>query len=278
MARGFHNFLIVSMAAHLAVFFVLLIGWENEPMPLPTKITYIRLSKGLGGTNLTANMGDEKGMPQNTAAEQKEALKQLAKLKELPKKKPQPTLPPPDTKIGKETAQPPPNKKTIKIGTDKEKTAPKLPATKTDSALAKINERLHAREQSVADIKIGTGQSKGGESGQSPWGGATGDDVSKDLVAYFNRVRASVSSSWSSRKGAYQGKTLTASITVRVSGGGGIVSSSFARTSGNGSFDEATMRAVRSARLPAPPASIRADIMSKGFRFVFTPRGVSGSM
>ena len=266
----------ISVAVHVVMFLILFFSGSFRLNFKPkSEITYIRLSKGDGGTNTKANLKKLKSLPSSTVRDQKKALEELAKLKELPKEKTD-KPPPLNTKAGPEKAQPPVDKKKIVIGGGK--TPPPEPknASKTDDALAKINERLHERQDQLKQIEIGSAQAKNDETGQSQFGGAEGMALDPALIAYYNELKRKITSAWLLAKDKFTGQ-LIAKVDVLIDAEGKVVKTSFSKTSGDGSFDDSALRAVQQASpFPVPPEAIRDEALSDGFTFTFNPETVSG--
>lgn len=273
--KRFKTYVGISIGLHLLVFLVAMFSDVFKFEHKPTKITYVRLSFGDGGTNTKASAKKLEGMPAATIRDQKEALKQLAKMKEPPKEKAD-KIPPPDTKYADKAAQPPVNKKTIKIGGGDVKQPIKKPVSKADDALSRIEDKLRLRQEQFKQIDIGTAQAKNGDTGQSPWGGAEGTALDPVLLAYYNALKRKVTSQWLLSKDKYTGM-LIAKISVMIDPVGHVTSVSFEKTSGDGSFDDSAMLAIKKVSpFPPPPASIKDEAISDGFTFTFNPRGVSG--
>src|SRR5687767_2749856 len=82
MPERFKKYLTISLCAHLAIaLFILFSPQFNFSFKKPSKVTWLQLSKGDGGTNLRSNQKNLKNLPASTIREQKEVLKELAKSK-----------------------------------------------------------------------------------------------------------------------------------------------------------------------------------------------------
>lgn len=265
---------LISLGSHVVLILFLVFSPESCGTKIEeTPITYVSLSFGDGGTNLKAN-NQIKGLPSSTIRDQKEALKQLAKLKEIPKEKTD-TPPPLNSKLSDKSLTPPVEKKTVKIGGGHTKVDTTQKKVVERDPLAEISERVKIRTQQAKQIEIGTGQSKEKESGQSLWGGQSGTAIDPALVAYYSLLKRKITNAWLISKGQYTG-TLVAKVDVNIDNQGKVISVSFDRTSGDGSFDDAAMRAVKKVSpFPSPPDSIRGTILKEGFRFTFNPTSVS---
>jgi colicin import membrane protein len=270
----FKNYVGVSLAAHVVVFLLMYFSDSFRlGFPQATKITYVRLSYGDGGQNTKASTKKTDTLPAATIRDQKEALKQLAKMKQPPKEKAD-TPPKLGTKMAEESARPP-DRKTVKIGGGTVKTPVPQNASKSDDALSRINDKLRVRQEQFKKIDIGAAQTNG-ETGQSPWGGAEGNVIDPALIAYYSALKRKVTSQWLLSKDKYSG-ALVAKIAVLIDATGRVVSLSYEKTSGDGSFDDSAQMAIkRAAPFPAPPESIRDEAVSEGFAFTFNPRAVTG--
>lgn len=265
---------LVSLGAHVVLILFFVVGEKScGPKVDDSPITYVSLSFGDGGTNLKAN-NQIKDMPSSTIRDQKEALKQLAKLKEIPREKTD-TPPPLNSKLSDKSLTPPVEKKTVKIGGGTTKVDTTQKTVKVRDPLAEIAERNKLRTQQAKQIEIGTAQSKDKESGQSLWGGQTGTAIDPALVAYYSLLKRKITNAWLISKGQYTG-ALIAKVDVNIDSQGKVISVSFDKTSGDGSFDDAAMRAVKKVSpFPSPPDSIKNAILKEGFRFTFNPTSVS---
>lgn len=277
MPSNFKKYLIISFSLHLLVFLFLMYSDAFDFEMEPTKVTYVRLSFGDGGKNTRANLRKLKGLPSSTIRDQREALKKLAKLKNKPKEltdKP----PPLESKLADKTAQPPVDKKKIIIGGGKNKKPPKKKLSRAEQALAKIDNQLKKRTEQAKMIEIGSAQAKNEETGQSAWGGERGNVIDPQLIAYYNKIKRKISNEWLVSKSKFSG-ALVAKINVLIDGNGHVIRTNFAKKSGDGSFDDSAIRAIRKGSpFPVPPPSIRQEAVKEGFTFVFNPRTVSGSV
>lgn len=268
ISLGFH--LLVTLVAYFSESFDFNLRRSEE-------VTYVKLSFGDGGQNTKANLKKLDSLPSASVRDQREALKQLAKQKKMPKEVFK-QLPPKDVKIADKTEAPPPDRKVIKIGGGQDKPAvPVKRVSKTNSAIDKINERLKNRTEQRKQIEIGAAQAKEGETGQSPFGGADGNVIDPELIQYYNLLKRRITNEWLLSKDKFSG-ALLAKIEVMIDGNGRVVSTDFVKTSGDGSFDDSAMRAVRKVSpFPIPPESLRNKALREGFTFVFNPSGVSGT-
>lgn len=273
MPRRFRTYILLSLFLHLVLFYFM---WHAPAfqfkMDKPYKITWIRLSKGDGGTNLEANLKNSKTLPASTIREQKFADMEQAKDEkgsDLKSKR---------SETQKTVTQKESQKRTAEDGgVDffKKQRENKIPQGKTqiDKALARIDQQLTQRQ-----VDLSAAQAKDGDTGQSPWGGHQGNTVDAALIQYYNAVKRKINREWVVSKSDFTGN-LRAKIVVLIDSSGNIIRSSYKTTSGNGSFDSSAMRAVRrAAPFPTPPESIRNEALAEGFLIEFNPQRVTGSL
>lgn len=269
MQQRFQKYLIASAVIHLLLMLLMwrfpAINWKDEK---PYKITMIRLSKGDGGTNLQSNQKNTKNLPQSTLREQKQALKDLAKDKtgsdlRTNQSKTQKTV---EQKVSQKRTS-----DTGGINPDKKTVPTKTPNARIDDALARIDQQLKQRE-----VDFSAAQSKTGDTGQSPWGSDKGDVVDPQLILYYNTIKRKINKEWVVNENSFTGELHT-QIIVLIDASGNVLRTDFKGLSGNGSFDDSAMRAIRrSAPFPPPPESIRKEALTEGFLIEFNPQSVTG--
>lgn len=270
LPRDFRTYLLFSIFLHLGLLFVLFFtpAFQSEPKKSYT-VTWIQLSKGQWGKNLKANVKKkEKQLPQATVREQKYAQKDQARDKtghDLRSKKSQ-TL--------KQIKQKDSLKRTSEAGgINLNKRATKKSTTSSssriDKALARIDQQLKQRE-----VRLAMANKPNEDAGQSPVGGSSGVSVKQELIRYASQVKRQISRNWSVARKDFEGNLVTR-IAVRIDANGNIMRSSYAKSSGNGSFDASAMRAVRNAApFPKPPTLIRNEALTEGFLIEFNPTRV----
>lgn len=269
MNQDFRKYFLVSMFVHLVIFVFV---WMSPSFQFEEKddykVTFIQLSKGDGGTNLNANFKNTKSLPSSTLKEQKQALKNQKfdkQGKDLISK---------ESTTKKDLKQKFSQKRTSDTGGIKlsGKSTPKS-NTRVDDALARIDQQLKQRE-----VKIESAQAKDGDTGQSPFGSAKGTAIDPALVMYYNTVKRKINNEWVVSKSEFEGSLVT-TIVVMIDARGNILRTAFKKPSGNGSFDDSAMRAVRrSAPFPTPPDSIKQEAVTEGFLIEFNPTSVSGKI
>ena len=271
----------ISFLLHVLVFaFFVWMPSFDIPEPEATKITWLRLSYGDGGTNQKANLKKLDKLPDSTIREQREALKHLKKLRKLKVTKNAKKLEVPNYKKDKVKA----DKKVIKIGKKKEKkkkTVVKKYRTRTDKAVADVLERLKKRDDKILQIRkaeIGVAQSKDKNTGQSLQGTTNSNVRDPALITYYNLIKRKINRQWILAKKDYSTQ-LKAKIVVKIDAQGGVMRTWFKSQSNDGSFNASALRAVRKASpFPRPPMSIRKEVLTEGFEFIFSPRSVTGKV
>ena len=281
MSERFKKFVLYSFCAHvLGILFMYFSPSFRLPEPRETKITWIKLSRGDGGTNVKPQLKKLDKLPDSTVREQKEALKKLELLKKLQETKDAKKLEIPKADVAKKEV----DKKTIKIGKQKPPPQKKPVAqqmSRIDQALAGIDEQLKNRDDQILQIKkttVGVAQAKDNNTGQSVWGGDEGSNIDAALIQYYNAIKRKINREWILARQDFSGNLIT-KIVVMIDAGGGVTRTWFKKTSGDGSFDESALRAIKKAApYPAPPQSIRDEAMTEGFLIEFNPKTVTGTM
>jgi len=266
MQKKFETYILASVIIHVLVILSFWISpsWFIRPLEKQYKVTWLKLSKGDGGSSLKSSYKKSKNLPQSTIREQKKALKELSKSKKGSDLKTH------ESKTKKSVVQKWSNKKTAKSGglNIKKKSGKK---SRISDALARIDQQLDQRE-----VDMSVAQANTTETGQSPWGSTTGTKTDPALIGYYNTIKRKINKEWVLAKGDFTG-TLRTKIVVRIDGRGNVIKSQFKRTSGDGSFDASAMRAIKnSAPFPIPPQSIRREALAEGFLIEFNPNTVTG--
>lgn len=268
MQDKFRKYIVLSLLVHFLIFAILWLDPSFEKKIGKTyKVTFVQLSKGDGGTSLSASFKNAKNLPTSTLREQKKALLHKSRSKKGS------DLRTHESQTKKSVIQKWSEKRTSdKGGINIKKTKKPVKKTRISDALARIDQRLDQRK-----VKIEASQTKTtGESGQSEFGGAKGTRVDPALVQYYNTIKRKINREWVVSKSEFSGPLRT-KIVVMIDARGNILRSRFKRGSGNGSFDASAMRAVRrSAPFPSPPSSIRNEALSEGFLIEFNPNSVTG--
>lgn len=275
------RFLKYSLIGHVVLVVLLYLSPSfHLPEPKETKVTWIKLSRGDSGTNAKAQLKEIKNLPDSTIREQRDALKKLELLKKLQETKNAKKLEIPKAEVAKQVV----DKKTIKIG-KKPPPPQKNPVaqkkSQIDEALAKIDEQLKNREDEILQIRkteVGVAQAKDKNTGQSVFGGEEGNVLDPALIQYYNAVKKKINREWILARQDFSGNIVT-KIVVMINGSGQVTRTWFKKTSGDGSFDDSALRAIKKAApYPPPPQSIREEALTEGFMIEFNPRTVTGSM
>ncbi|MBU1918644.1 TonB C-terminal domain-containing protein [bacterium] len=270
MRDRFKKYIVLSLIFHIVVIYAL---WYKAPQrdmrPKNYKVTWLKLSKGDGGTSETASFENSENLPQSTVREQRMAMRDQSMDKEGADLKSHRS----ETKTTvkqKESLKKTSDKGGVNLNKKKKTTPPKKNSRISD-ALSRIDDEL---KQRTVDMSVA--QAKQGETGQSPWGSDKGSNVNASLITYYNQIKRKIDKEWVLSKGEFSGQ-LIATIVVMIDSSGNILRSRLKKTSGDGSFDASAMRAIkRSAPFPIPPTSIRSEAINEGFLIEFNPKQVSG--
>ena len=267
MSQEFKKYVLISFAVHIVVMFLL---WLNPTFKLHEKdykVTWIQLSRGDGGNSPFASFKKSKTLPKSTLREQKKAIRELSKGKEGT------DLQTKDAQTKQTVVQKYSQKRTSETGGINLDKTNKTNNSQIDDALARIDQQLKQRE-----VDLSVAQTKEGETGQSPFGSDKGSNADPELIAYYNTIKRKITQEWMISKGDVSGDLIT-QITVMIDANGNILRSQFKLSSGDGSFDESAMRAIRNtAPFPIPPASIRDEALTEGFLIEFNPQTVTGKI
>jgi colicin import membrane protein len=146
---------------------------------------------------------------------------------------------------------------------------------RTEAALEDIRNKIKAREaeeKAAADRAAAAQQAKSTMPGATP-GAATlghggsggGTQASPEFIAYQNLITNQVKNSWT-----WVGRRSDLKVEVKLSikENGEIASVKLVGTSGDRSFDESVLRAIKRANpLPPPPEAFRSDFSDVNVRF-----------
>lgn len=267
--------IIFSAVVHLALFlaFVFVPGIYVPFIDRPMKIDmmWVELPRGTS-EDIGLGLKEAEGLPKSTIEEQKKIFQpeptQQTSLK--PEMKTEKKMEGPAVKT---------KEKRPEIDTSKMKLADKKakPVSKTDrkikEALAKIDKELTGRQVVPEASQVGA-KSDGYKYG-------TGDKPLRALpsdpeyLKYQAMVRAKIIGEWivPGRFGEEGGGYWSAQLEVMINMDGDIVSTRWLKTSGNVSFDQSAVRAVRKASpFPKPPDKLAWEAYNEGFLIEFDPR------
>ena len=219
----------------------------------------------IGATNLGTELASQaKALPEKAEAEpavpapetKKETKKEKVKIVEK--------TPPPQEKVAlKENVKKEPAKKELTKETKSE-------SKSEEDSLDRVRERLlqsaveraknrteSAQKTSKGEqISSGTGQGQGAAS-LGPGGVGGGLVKGIDFIKYQNQVLSTIKNNW-----VWVGQRGNLRVVVRfnIKDNGEIVGLKLVQPSGNASYDESVLRAVRkSSPLPVPPEEVRKD-------------------
>ncbi len=133
---------------------------------------------------------------------------------------------------------------------------------------------LEQRETHSAAAAPAPATGPGGAPG-SPFGSPGGavNAADPELARYQSSVRSKIIREWVRTTTGVEGETLRVRMVVRINASGNVISSSFAKRSGNPRFDMSAQRAVeRASPLPPPPALVMAEALQEGFVVDFSSR------
>jgi colicin import membrane protein len=146
-----------------------------------------------------------------------------------------------------------------------------------EDALAAIRSRAESQEKMEQQQRkaAATSTAAGKEPGAAALGaGGTGGGIAQgaEFIRYFNEMRERIKSGWT---WAGRRTDLVASVRFSVQESGEIVGEKLVRGSGDSSYDESVIRALRKANpLPPPPESHRQEFSE--VELAFTPKELGG--
>lgn len=231
-----------------------------------TRVVWVELPKG---TSDEIGLGIKKseGLPKSTIEEQKKLFEPEQKQLE------------PEMKAPAQQAQKPPEPKMAMPSKTKEaeKAPPKKAASSTDrkitNALAMIDKQLANRtitpeagqiKDSGEGFKYGTGN--------QPLRVLPSDP---EYLKYQATIRARIISEWvlPLRYVEEGGQRRNCAVNVMINMDGEVVSTQWERPSGDPTFDQSAVRAVRKASpFPKPPDRLAWEVYNEGFQIEFDPR------
>jgi len=146
-----------------------------------------------------------------------------------------------------------------------------------EDALAAIRSRTESQEKMEQQQQkaAATSTATGKEPGAAALGaGGTGGGIARgaEFIRYFNEMRERIKGGWT---WAGRRTDLVASVRFSVQENGEIVGLKLVRGSGDSSYDESVIRALRKANpLPPPPESHRQEFSE--VELAFTPKELGG--
>ena len=260
-----HGALIVCM------FLVPLLPSTNLPAPPVYTVDLIGGEK-IGRSNLGTELAP---VNRSTAESKEESFKPEIKKEKIEKAKLVEKKAPPEEKLAlneKKTKEP------IKPETKERKNEEKTETASADSVRERLiqsaAERAKSRTESGQKASKGTALSTGAGEGDGATalgpGGRGGPGVVKgmDFVIYQNRMMSTIKENW-----AWVGQRSNLAVVVHfaIKDNGEIVGLKVVQPSGDQSYDESVMRALKkSSPLPAPPDAYRKDFAD--VELTFRPR------
>lgn len=284
------KYLAYSLSFHLFVFILFVLFGQIAPPPPKesTQVVMLRISRKTGSqaSPLLKKTGTESPPPPvKTAAP--------APVPPQPAKPPTPAAPPQPAK----PAVPAPKKPEVisvkkpvtppQPATPPQKPAPAQPAAapakppgpdeqKIAEALAGVKGELEQREATQNQPPAAAAPGTEGTPGTgSPFGspGGTVDAADPQIARYQGQVRSKIIREWIRTNSGTEGDPLRSRVVVRINASGNVISTSFAKRSGDASFDMSAVRAIeRASPLPPPPEVVMGEALNEGFVIDFSSR------
>lgn len=245
---------------------------------LKIDLMWVELPKG-SGEDIGLGVKESKSLPESTIEEQRKLFQPEPTPGQKilsPEIKAPPEKPPEEKPKEKTKPDDRPKIDTSKMTKTDEKAKP-LPAYKGDrkirDALAKIDKELSGRQVVPESGQVGasTGGYKYGTS-DKPLRVSPSDP---EYLKYQAMVRAKIIREWviPARYSEEGGGVYRARLEVMINMDGDVTSARWAKTSGNASFDQSAMRAVRKASpFPRPPDRLAWEAYNEGFLIEFDAR------
>ena len=257
--------IIYSAIVHIIIFFTLSVvpGIRLPMNERSTRVVWVELPKGTSD-DIGLGIKQSEGLPKSTIEEQK-------KLFQMEQKQLEPEMKAPAQKAEK------PVPKMTEPAKQKLGEKPKKPASSTDrkiaNALAAIDRQLAERTvvPEAGQIKQNTDGYKYG-TGNQPLRVLPSDP---EYLKYQAMVRARIISEWvlPLRYVEEGGVRRNCSVEVMINMDGEVISTRWARQSGDLTFDQSAIRAVRQASpFPKPPDRLAWEAYNEGFLVEFDPR------
>lgn len=272
--------IIYSAIIHLAIFMTLAVApgvyFPFMDKSMKIDVMWVELPKGTS-EDIGLGVKQAEGLPKSTIEEQK----QIFQPEPAPAQKPvEPEMkaPPAPAKVekAKPEKRPEPDTSKMKLADKNAKPAP-MPRSKADrkiaNALANIDKQLAGRQvvpeagqvsQAGEGYKYGTSDKPLRVSPRDP-----------EYLKYQAMVRGKIIRSWivPAKYSSDEGKNFSARLEVMVNMDGDVVSTRWQKSSGNPSFDQSAVRAVRNASpFPKPPDRLAWETYNEGFLVEFDAR------
>ena len=270
--------MVISAVVHVSLFTSLLvfpdIGLPFRDKPMRIDVMWVEIPKG-SSDEIGLGLKEAEGLPKSTIEEQKKLFQPEPVQQSL---KPE-LKAPADAKVAE---KPPPKQDSRpEIDTSKMiKQTPGAPAApkvskadkKIKNALAMIDKQLSGRQIVPESSQVGA-NNDGCKYGTSdkPLRVLPSDP---EYIKYQAMVRAKIIRAWivptvySGEGGRY-----SARLEVTINSDGDVISTRWSKASGNASFDQSAVRAVRNASpFPKPPDRLAWEAYNEGFLVEFDPR------
>ena len=269
------KWLTLSLLAHgaliVCMFLVPLLPSTNPPTPPVYTVDLI------GGEKIgRSNLGTELAPVDRSPAESKEeSLKPEVKKEKIEKAKVVEKKAPPEEKLALNEKK---TKETVKPETKERKNEERTETASADSVRERLiqsaAERAKSRTESGQKASKATALSTGAGEGEGAValgpGGRGGPGVVKgmDFVIYQNRMMSTIKENWA---WVGQRSNLTVVVHFAIKENGEIVGLKVVQPSGDQSYDESVLRALKkSSPLPAPPDAYRKEFAD--VELTFRPR------
>ena len=266
---------VISLLFHLALFasFAIVPGLRLPLSEKPMHVTWVELPKGTS-EEIELNIKKSEGMPKSTIEEQKNAPIP----EQPPKQEPLVATKPPEAQKlpeARKTEVPRPKMEIAdKSAKVRRADQPPKPAAdrKIQNALAKIDQQLKERTvvPEAAQVKESGGGYKYGTS-DKPLRVSPSDP---EYLKYQAMLRYKIMREWiiPATYADAVGR-MNAKVEVMINMDGEVVSVQWASPSGNASFDQSAVRAVKKASpFPKPPDRLAWEAYNEGFLVEFDPR------
>jgi TonB family protein len=234
----------------------------------PMSITWVELPKGKSD-EIGLGIKKSEGLPKSTIEEQK--MLETPNQQTLPPTKPKDLAKAPEARKSEMEKRP-----TMKIEDKNIRKAEEPKKTKKDSkiqsALAKIDKQLKNRSvvPESAQVKVNEEGYKYG-TGTKPLKALPSDP---EYLKYQAQVRWKIMREWIVPvKFTEEGGNLNARLEVLINLDGDVVTVRWDSRSGNDSFDQSALRAIKKASpFPKPPDKLAWEAYNEGFLVEFDPR------
>ena len=269
---------VISAILHVVVFagFVAFpdIGSPFREKPLRIDVMWVELPRG-SSDEIGLGLKESKGLPKSTIEEQKR-LFQPEPIQQSMKPK---LTAPPEAKVAEKTPpkqEPRPKIDTSKMIKETPGAKPRPRVSRTDrqikSALAMIDKQLSGRQVVPESGQVGK-DNDGYKYGTSdkPLRVLPSDP---EYLKYQAKVRARIIRAWIvPTVYSGEGSRYSARLEVSINTDGDVVSTKWLKPSGNASFDQSAVRAVKNASpFPKPPERLAWEVYNEGFLVEFDPR------